>query len=339
MAVLSDHGVKVHLPKLVGCDKGVYDEHVTFGANPRHVATNVKLGLFPYGLVHKYVGAFFVSLAARPKHGLASTTVVPAVASATTTSTTNPPSHGPVAPPVTSTVPPAPQISTSTPTEIPRPSSSRSYTEPQPQFAGWVVGASQPSYTGVSGTFVVPEMSCPANGNEQTTPWVGIQNGSDLAQAGVALGCTSGTVEVQPWWEMYPASFNVISRWDDGQPAVVSAGDQVTVTVAAVGYGAGDCTISGGCWAIEMQDSTSGGQFVTYQAYTGPGDEAAWMVEDSLASEDVTLGHSAPVLFDKLLVNEGAVIDYSADYVMQQNGASVGVPSALTNGSFSVVCD
>ena len=100
LAPLADHGVQLRLlvakdktakiTKPVNCADGAYREKILVGDNSFYRDNAVQLGLFPEGLVRKYAGVFFVSLAGKPKPPPPTTTTA-----ATTTSTTS-------APPVTS---------------------------------------------------------------------------------------------------------------------------------------------------------------------------------------------------------------------------------------------
>ena len=306
LAVLDDPGVRARLPKPTSCSKGVYREQVTFGPNRHHEAATVKLALFPYGLVKKYDGAFFVSLAGKPRPKPVPTTTTTPPPATTTPPTTQPlatsggsppPSPLPPLPPATTTTAPSTTTTTAPPATTLTAAASTVQQEDAYNWSGYVVNGPQP-YTSATGTFTVTGLTSSSSCNDIAAEWVGIDGASSsdtyLIQAGVTVyvdryangQCDSGHYGVYPWWEvitpsgMPPAA--AIINWDQGplagSPATVNIGDQVTVTIGQVADSA--CSPATECWQMEVVDNTTGGAYTIDEPYAGPGSSAEWIVED-----------------------------------------------------------
>ena len=179
-------------------------------------------------------------------------------------------------------------------------------------------------YTAITGTFVVPSVSQYLAG-PTASEWVGVDGWANrsLIQAGVnEVPQKSGSVLVEPWWEVLPARQEVASG------VVVAVGDRVTVTIAKV---------SGSTWSISLTDGTNGDVFTTDQKYEGQLSSAEWVVEanERADGKPTQLAHYAPqVSFTKLGVAgpQTTVIRV----VMRQDGESVSTHSAAIRGGMSV---
>ena len=219
LGVLADRGsVKVSLPKPANCSKGTYRERVTFGADPQYVGEPIELGLFPEGLVRKYAGVFFVSLAGKPKPRATVTTVAQTTAPETTQATSGlssappPPSFMPppmVTPTGTTTTqttaPTTTASSTTTTTVAPTTTTTQATTTTTTQattttttsnattvnfsanWSGYIEQNNQAPFTGVSGEFVVPTLTTSTTCGEISAQWAGIDgaDNQNLIQAGV----------------------------------------------------------------------------------------------------------------------------------------------------------
>jgi hypothetical protein len=175
-------------------------------------------------------------------------------------------------------------------------------------------------------TFNVPNLTA-ASGPTATAEWVGI-DGSDprdrsLIQAGVAerYDPVKNVVRVHAWWEILPAVETVVSL-------PVGVGDRVTVSIGR---------LTGGRWQIVIDNLTRHGQFVTTQAYGGPGRTADWVVEapTDVHGRVLTLGRFVPdVTFTGVHVGgtQGALHPLK----MVQQGGVVAEVSRLTTHGFSV---
>ncbi len=134
-------------------------------------------------------------------------------------------------------------------------------------------------FSAITGSFEVPYLTTDATCNEVTSEWVGIDglNDNSLIQAGVSESmtnpdtgeCEAGYFYSWAWWEVLPSVATSIATWDSGSPAVVNAGDSVTVSISATG-------------SISLTDTLAGttnGTFTTQQSYSGPATSAEWVIE------------------------------------------------------------
>jgi hypothetical protein len=194
-----------------------------------------------------------------------------------------------------------------------------------PNWSGYIEGGGP--FTGASATFNIPNLAA-ARTTTATAEWVGIDgaSGSDpsLIQAGVGETYSPATnrVHLYAWWEILPAPETPIYL-------NVRVGDRVKITIGK---------LAGGRWQIVVRDVSTGRQFSTTQAYTGPARTVEWIVEapTSLVEQRIkTLGEYTPnVTFRdlRLLGRQGAL--ESCELV--QRGAVVSIPSPLTRNGFSV---
>ncbi len=160
--------------------------------------------------------------------------------------------------------------------------------------------ASGPAYTGVSGTWTVPQPSSSSATGVGAT-WVGIGgvNSRDLIQAGtqdVASG--TGQSQFQAWIELLPAASQQV-------PLAVAPGDSVTVSIAEQSAGVG-------IWQISFKNNTSGAAYATTVQYTSSQSSVEWI-------EEAPSGRNGVLPLD----NFGAVPFSAATAV--QNGQTVGL--------------
>jgi hypothetical protein len=142
---------------------------------------------------------------------------------------------------------------------------------PNPQntshnWSGYASTSSQ-TYTGVSGTWTVPQLT-PSGAPGVGATWVGIGGvtSRDLIQAGtqdVASG--SGQAQFQAWIETLPQASRQV-------PLVVAPGDSVTVSIDEQGVGSG-------VWQIAFMNNTSGQTYQTTVNYTSSQSSAEWIEE------------------------------------------------------------
>ncbi|MEM0118675.1 MAG: G1 family glutamic endopeptidase [Conexivisphaerales archaeon] len=103
-------------------------------------------------------------------------------------------------------------------------------------WSGYAVVTSAGSVTSVSGSFIVPSVSC----SRQTTYvalWAGIDgfNSSTVEQAGVLAQCSSGKAYYSAWYEFYPSPSVTITS------VAIKPGDAVSVVVS---YNSGTFTVT-----------------------------------------------------------------------------------------------
>lgn len=112
-----------------------------------------------------------------------------------------------------------------------------------PNWSGYALDSGP--FSQVTGSFRVPYLTTDATCNEETSEWVGLDglDNSSLVQAGVSESmtdpftgeCDPGQFYAWAWWEVLPADATPITSWASGSPAVVNAGDWVSVTIGADG--------------------------------------------------------------------------------------------------------
>jgi uncharacterized repeat protein (TIGR02543 family) len=132
------------------------------------------------------------------------------------------------------------------------------------------------SFSGVSGQWVVPTVSCSTSGSQDAVQWVGIDGygSSTVEQDGTVTACNGTTPTYGAWYEMFgDASVNdgeMVELSSSSYP--VSPGD---VMSAAVQYADGN-------WRLSVDDVTQGWTFsINYASPTPPPaqDSAEWIVE------------------------------------------------------------
>jgi hypothetical protein len=201
-------------------------------------------------------------------------------------------------------------------------------------------GVTSGPFASVTGTFTVPYLTTDAACDEETSEWVGIDglHNSQLVQAGVSESmtnpftgaCTPGLFYSWAWWEVLPSYLTPIASWEDGGPAVVTAGDQVTVTITA----------SGSISLVDNNDldGAGAGVFTTGTAYNGPATSAEWVVEapddDGACGGSCTLapysgpsGNQPGVTFSALGV--AGYLSAVDEIFMVQGGDEVSAPTPM----------
>ncbi len=166
------------------------------------------------------------------------------------------------------------------------------------------------TFTSVTGTWTVPNVSATTSGADAT--WVGIGGvGSrDLIQAGTQATVSGGDVQYDAWIEMLPASSRPVSL-------SVAPGDSVTVTIAQQ---------SGEDWAITIRNNTTGGRYATTVRYRSTNSSAEWVQEaPSVGRGTVALDHFGSISFTgATAVRDGKTMSLSAlgaEAITMINGA------------------
>ncbi len=198
---------------------------------------------------------------------------------------------------------PAPQTRTDTGT----PTAARAFSTSS-NWSGYA--ATDGSFTSVTGTWTVPNVSATSAGADAT--WVGIGgiDSRDLIQAGTQGTVGGGDVEYHAWIEMLPAASRPISL-------SVKGGDSVTVTITQQ---------SGDNWTISMKNNTSGGRYATTVQYHSTNSSAEWVQEaPSIGGSTVPLDRFGAVHFTgATAVREGKTLGLSAlgaEAITMINGA------------------
>jgi hypothetical protein len=132
-------------------------------------------------------------------------------------------------------------------------------------WSGYAANGSK--YTGISGTWTVPQVSASGGVSGTGATWVGIGgvNTKDLIQAGTEDSGSGRQNEYQAWIEMLPAASKQV-------PLAVAPGDSITVTI--VEQPAGSQT-----WQIVLSNNRSGKTYQTSETYTSTRSSVEWIEE------------------------------------------------------------
>jgi hypothetical protein len=127
--------------------------------------------------------------------------------------------------------------------------------------------ASGAVYTGISGTWTVPQVATSNGTSGVGATWVGIGgvNTRDLIQAGTQDSGSGRQNEYEAWIEMLPAASQQV-------PLAVVPGDSITVSIDEQGAGTQN-------WLIVMSDDTSGKSYRTMVKYTSSRSSVEWIEE------------------------------------------------------------
>lgn len=137
-------------------------------------------------------------------------------------------------------------------------------------WSGYI--AQNGSYTGVSGTWVVPAITPSATVTSNAT-WIGIggKTSSDLIQAGVYEIANSEGITYQAWYELLPQDSIAI-------PLVVSPGDSMSVAILET---------SQDVWNIVITNNTTHQQFEKTVQYQSSLSSAEWIQERPLLNQSL----------------------------------------------------
>lgn len=217
--------------------------------------------------------------------------------------------------------------STGTSPIVTQPGSPATVTSSSSNWSGYA--ASGGTYTAVTGTWSVPNVSANASGADAT--WVGIGGLSsrDLIQAGTQAMVDGSGVTYSAWIEMLPQPSREV-------PLTVSAGDSVTVSIAQQ---------TGNDWLIAMKNNTTGGTYNVTVQYSSSNSSAEWVQEaPSVGRGLVSLDQFGAVQFSKLsAVRDGktmslAALGAKAITMINGQGQAIAQPSTLSSdgSSFTV---
>jgi Peptidase A4 family len=201
----------------------------------------------------------------------------------------------------------------------------------QPRSRNWSgYAASGGSFTAVSGTWKVPNVTAVPAGTDAT--WVGIGGvrSTDLIQAGTQAIALGGRVRYSAWWETLPQASQRV-------PLTLQSGDTISVSIAQQ---------SDGTWLLAITDATSGQTWQKNLSYGSSLSSAEWVEEAPALGGRVVLPLDA---FGSIQFSGGATVENGQTHTIAQAGAQaitmdnrgaqmIAVPSALaTSGdSFTV---
>jgi hypothetical protein len=190
------------------------------------------------------------------------------------------------------------------------------------------------TYTGISGTWTVPQVAASSNGASGVgATWVGIGGVKtrDLIQAGTEDSGSGRENEYQAWIEMLPAASKQV-------PLAVAPGDSITVSINEQGTGTNT-------WQIMLSDNASGKTYQTTVNYASTRSSVEW-IEEAPSSRNGVL----PIdNFGAVSFSGATAIDNGQNVSLDQVGARpisllntrkqpLAVPSAIGSDgeSFSV---
>jgi len=125
----------------------------------------------------------------------------------------------------------------------------------------------KPLVTGVSGSWVVPQVQISQN-DTYSAVWVGIGGffGHSLIQTGTEQDSVGGTVQYFAWYELLPSDEVVIASM------AVSSGDEITASISLE-----NSVLN--IWSIRISDLTTGQSFIQDVYYNSSRLSAEWVVE------------------------------------------------------------
>jgi hypothetical protein len=177
------------------------------------------------------------------------------------------------------------------------------------------------TFTSISGAWTVPTASARKAGEaEYSATWIGIGGGcidagcmttdSTLIQDGTGQDVdASGHASYYAWWEIIPAPSVNLSGCSPDATCTVSAGDQVTSTIATPGAG---------LWTMSMSDTTRGWTWSMSVGYSSTEGSAEWIEETP-----VVIDNSGKVTIGPMPDLSGAHFDLST-----ANGAAAGLKAS-----------
>ena len=187
-----------------------------------------------------------------------------------------------------------------------------------PNWSGYAVTAGP--YTSASGTWVVPAVRATATPTYSST-WVGIDGfaNESLIQVGTAQSFHDGQAFYSAWWEVLPAVAQPISSGLGRAGRHHQCDDREDV---------------GGPWTITLRNRTSGEEFSTTEAYSGPGASAEWIQEaPTVGGRIATLASYGSTTFTATAngKNPGFALRHAG--AMLQGGAIVSMPDSPATAS------
>ncbi|MCL5950961.1 MAG: G1 family endopeptidase [Chloroflexi bacterium] len=171
---------------------------------------------------------------------------------------------------------------------------------PSRNWAGYA--ATSGTFTAVSGSWTVPNVSSTTTGMDAT--WVGIGgvNSQDLIQAGTQAVVQSGQITYSAWYETLPQSSQTV-------PMTVNPGDKVSVSITQQ---------PDGTWKILMQDTTNAQTYQTTLNYTSSNSSAEWIEESPATGRGTILPLDS---FGTLTFNGASTVDNGKQVTLAQAGA------------------
>jgi Peptidase A4 family len=200
-------------------------------------------------------------------------------------------------------------------------------------WSGYAATSGGRTYSGVTGTWTVPEPSATGAPGVGAT-WVGIGgvNSRDLIQAGTQDAASgTGSTQYQAWIEMLPQASQQV-------PLAVKPGDSVTVAIDKQGS-------AKNLWQISFKNNTTGQTFQKSVSYASSQSSAEWVEEAPSGPGGILpLDNFGSVAFsDASATQAGQTVSLTQAgaqpiSLLGANGQTLAVPSAIggDGASFTV---
>jgi hypothetical protein len=180
-----------------------------------------------------------------------------------------------------------------------------------------------PTFTAVSGQWVVPTVQSSASG-EYSATWIGVDgvNNTSLIQVGTAQDTASGTTTYDDWYEILPANETLITS--------VTPGDHIQASINQD---------SPGTWTIAITDITSGQSLSQSFAYNGTGTSAEWIEEaPAVSGQPSVLANFGTAQFTGMgfsSSNPGSLVNTTVNMI-DGGGNLIASAGAVGNNSFTI---
>jgi hypothetical protein len=191
--------------------------------------------------------------------------------------------------------------------------------------------AADGEFTGVSGSWTVPQTETSATSFGSSAAWVGIGGvrSRDLIQAGTSTTVSgAGRVQYQAWIEMLPGRPQTV-------PLAVKPGDAITTSIVEQAPDE---------WLITIKNDTTGKSYSGVEQYSSSHSSAEWVQEAPSAGRRVLpLDNFGTVGFTGSTVKDGQTVTIGQSgaepiTMIDARGQALATPSSLSadGASFSV---
>jgi hypothetical protein len=179
----------------------------------------------------------------------------------------------------------------------------------------WGGYAATGTFTSAKASWTLPAVTCTSD-SELYAPWVGIDGYSSttVEQTGVAADCSSGTLQWEPWYEMYPKSPVYFTE-------TVKTGDSFTGSVTVT---------SKGKYTLTLTDSTQGWTKTFNETLKSAKDASA---EAIVESPPGAYPKFASQPFTNVEFNGKTLSSFSPTKLTAANGSGTVVAGAISDGT------
>jgi Peptidase A4 family len=177
----------------------------------------------------------------------------------------------------------------------------------------WGGYAATGTFTSATASWTLPAVTCTSD-DELYAPWVGLDgySTSTVEQTGVAADCSSGSLQWEPWYEMYPSAPVYFTE-------TVKTGDSFTGTVTALGSGK---------YTLVLADTTQGWS-KTFNETLKSGKNAS--AEAIVESPPDAYPKFASQIFTNVEFNGKTLKSFNPTKLTAENGSGTVVPGAINS--------